>query len=54
MIFFVQCPFCNENHDIAKVKFLNIEEDIQGRDLVTFECLDFPDQPVQSIVFSRS
>lgn len=34
----VLCQHCKERHDERKVKFLNIEEDIQGRDRMTFEC----------------
>jgi uncharacterized protein (UPF0212 family) len=35
---FVTCPKCKERFDAAKVKFLNIEEDFQGYDVMTFEC----------------
>jgi hypothetical protein len=35
---YVRCGKCREEFDERKVKFLNIEEDIQGRDLMTFEC----------------
>jgi len=34
----VQCPECHEPHDPADVVFVNIEEDPQGRDLLTFIC----------------
>ena len=34
----VKCPECNESHDPADVEFVNIEEDSQGRDLLTFVC----------------
>lgn len=34
----VYCPSCNEWHQADKVEFLNIEEDIQGRDQMTFTC----------------
>ena len=50
---FVNCPFCNETHNMEQIKFLNIEEDFQGRDLLTFECLEFPNEPVKSLVFSK-
>ena len=35
---FVTCTPCNIEHEVLKVKTLNIEEDMQGRDKVTFEC----------------
>jgi hypothetical protein len=35
----VFCSECNEFHNAEDVKFLNIEEDYAGRDLMTFECL---------------
>lgn len=34
----VYCDECQEYQDEAKTKFINIEEDIFGRDLLTFEC----------------
>ena len=34
----VICTECSEEHDTSEVKFLNIEEDIQGRDIMYFEC----------------
>lgn len=37
MSFWVLCD-CGEQHNTEDVKLLNIEEDIQGRDMVTFEC----------------
>ena len=36
--FIVVCTECSEEHDTETVKFLNIEEDIQGRDIMYFEC----------------
>jgi hypothetical protein len=35
----VVCGECGDRHTVDEVKFLNIEEDFQGRDLMTFECL---------------
>lgn len=29
---------CGENHSTEEVEFLNVEEDIQGRDILTFRC----------------
>jgi len=36
--FIVVCTECSEEHDTESVKFLNIEEDIQGQDIMYFEC----------------
>jgi transcription elongation factor Elf1 len=34
----VTCQACAIEHEVTKVETLNIEEDSQGRDRVTFEC----------------
>lgn len=34
----VYCKQCKEWMDESKVKFENIEEDIQGKDILYFEC----------------
>lgn len=34
----VRCSECGECHEPDEVEFVNIEEDIQGRDLLTFIC----------------
>jgi hypothetical protein len=36
--FTVYCAGCEERVPVVKVKFLNVEEDIQGRDIMTFKC----------------
>lgn len=38
MTTFVNCPECKERHPTNQVQFLNIEEDIHGRDLMTYPC----------------
>lgn len=38
--YLVLCQSCNARHDTKYVKFLNIEEDIDRRDIVTFTCPD--------------
>lgn len=38
MAYFVLCPACDTEHDVDEVTVLNVEEDIQGRDVLTFEC----------------
>lgn len=35
---FVRCPLCNEEHVTEDVEFLNIEEDFEGRDVMTYTC----------------
>jgi hypothetical protein len=49
----VFCEACDGQHDTTKVKFLNIEEDIQGRDVMEFECPDVADSVVRSLVFQK-
>lgn len=34
----VLCSKCKERHDEQDVEFLNIEEDLWGRDVLTFKC----------------
>lgn len=34
----VYCSECGELHTMEEVNFLNIEEDFQGRDLMSFVC----------------
>jgi len=34
----VICPECGEKHDASQVKFVNIEEDIDGADVLHYEC----------------
>ena len=36
--FIVVCTECSEEHSTESIKFLNVEEDIQGRDIMHFEC----------------
>jgi phage FluMu protein Com len=36
----VHCKTCDKKIDEAKVEFINIEEDFQGRDWMTFKCPD--------------
>jgi len=35
---YVRCPHCVRNIDENEVKFLNIEEDEMGKDVMTFIC----------------
>lgn len=34
----VYCQYCQEYHSTDEVEFVNIEEDIYGRDVMTFIC----------------
>lgn len=34
----VYCTECKEEHNVEEVKFVNIEEDEQGYDKLTFVC----------------
>jgi hypothetical protein len=36
--FIVICRECSEEHITNEIEFLNIEEDIQGRDIMHFLC----------------
>jgi hypothetical protein len=50
---YVQCPACGEEHPCDKkhVAVENIEEDFQGRDIVTFVCIAHPGQLQKSLVY---
>jgi hypothetical protein len=37
-MYIVQCRECGEDHGTENVQFVNVEEDIQGRDVFTFVC----------------
>ena len=47
--YYVRCS-CGHEHNTDVVKFLNVEEDIQGRDVVTFTC-PIQGYEVRSLVF---
>ena len=47
-MYYVQCK-CGENHDVSDVTFLNVEEDIVGRDVLTYIC-PVDDNTYQSFV----
>lgn len=36
--FIVICPECSEEHLTTEVEFVNVEEDMQGRDVMHFVC----------------
>jgi hypothetical protein len=36
--FYVHCVECQDPHLTSEVEFLNVEEDMQGRDIMYFVC----------------
>ena len=50
--FVVYCPECGEKHSAREVEFLNVEEDIQGRDVMHFVC-PVTKNPAKSFVFMK-
>ena len=44
----VRCPDCKHEYDEDYVDFINIEEDMEGRDILTFHC-PLCDKPVKSL-----
>ena len=48
--FKVICTECSEEHLVTDIKVVNVEEDIQGRDLCFFEC-PITDQVSKSFVY---
>lgn len=50
--FIVRCPECGDEHFPNEVQTLNIEEDIQGRDLVQFVC-PFNGAITKSLIFAK-
>jgi hypothetical protein len=50
--FIVICSECGEKHLTAKVEFLNIEEDMQGRDVMHYTC-PVTNQPTKSLVYRK-
>ena len=47
---YVNCLKCGEHHSTTQVEFLNIEEDIHGRDVMFFTC-PVENEPTKSFVF---
>jgi len=50
--FIVICPECSEEHLTTEVEFLNVEEDIQGRDVMFFVC-PITKTPTKSLVYGK-
>lgn len=52
---FVNCPVCGEMHTTSEVEFLNIEEDIHGRDVLTYICpTSLTGEEGQALVYANS
>ena len=49
--FKVMCSECSEEHSVDDVEAVNIEEDIQGRDVLFFEC-PVTEQVTKSLVYA--
>jgi RNase P subunit RPR2 len=47
----VICPTCRRRQDSESVTFRGIEEDMQGRDVLTFDCPVCGAKMVESLVF---
>lgn len=50
---YVICPACDAEHDSSEVTALNIEEDIQGRDVLTYQC-PYSNTVQKSLVYRSS
>ena len=50
--FIVICRECSEEHITNEIEFLNIEEDIQGRDIMHFVC-PITKQDTKSPVYAK-
>ena len=52
---FVNCSVCGKMHTTSEVKFLNIEEDIYGRDVMTYICpASLTNEEGQALVYANS
>lgn len=50
--FIVRCTECGENHWTTEVEFLNVEEDIHGRDVMSYTC-PITNQSTKSLVYRK-
>lgn len=49
---FVRCSSCGEEHETCDVEFQGIEEDPEGRDLLTYTCPN-TNETVSALVFAK-
>lgn len=52
MRYYVICKECSENHRTDTIELLNVEEDIEGRDVVFFVC-PVTEIETKSLVYSH-
>jgi hypothetical protein len=50
--FIVICPECSEEHLTTEIESVNIEEDIQGRDVLYFVC-PVTNMETKSLVYKK-
>ncbi len=50
--FIVVCTECSEEHSTEDVEFSNVEEDIQGRDIMHFIC-PITKMDTRSLVYAK-
>ena len=50
--FIVVCSECSEEHSTEDVEFCNVEEDIQGRDIMYFIC-PITKMETESLVYAK-
>ena len=48
----VICTECSDEHSVEDIKVVNVEEDIQGRDVCFFEC-PITGQVARSLVYGE-
>ena len=48
----VICTECSDEHSVEDIKVVNVEEDIQGRDVCFFEC-PITGQVARSLVYGK-
>lgn len=48
----VKCPQCGEEHLTEEVEFLNVEEDMEGRDVFYYVC-PVTKEKTQSLVYTK-
>jgi len=48
----VYCEWCQDWHYVDEVEVLNVEEDIQGRDVMHYTC-PITEQPTKSLVYRK-
>jgi hypothetical protein len=52
MEMYVQCKECGEQHQSEEVESIDIREDFEGRDVITFIC-PVTGKPTESLVFIK-